>query len=412
MFKGSKVKEIDSSGIVWSGDKPSIRKDLMKSGYGFIMFYMPSCGYCHQASPIIQKLADKLSGSTLDVLAMDGTKYPSVMQKLGVHGYPTIVAIEKHQVKMGDEVRRESESVYLDEICKRGSWPKGKLCSSSFGYSRPGTNAKMMYDYRDSGGWRSTGYPDQLSFNPLTAYHKSGVNGVPLTRLTGEYAGPQAAHAYSTRFGMSAGSFNPESGTDLVFPVFPQVIQDPITGQSVPNVLRFGMSRGSVLYIDPGIFMDRKSAETKLIQKHRKLARQGKRGAVYDQLRRGSTGPAVVAKLVKIEGPGFFGKMKWRRGTRSVWNQLKKYHPVFLADTGVGSRGIKGWISKNIGPTHASRMIMERKKEKFAKKYNKPAVLIDTVESKTYLFTKKGGSGIHYRNNPSTVLRQVKQILG
>jgi thiol-disulfide isomerase/thioredoxin len=87
--------------------------------HGMVIIAAEWCGYCQQAKePWIQfrKIAKKQFG----VAAVDAVKYPALVKKLNITGYPTIIVIDK---KGNYETYTGSRDIFslTDKLCSLDS---------------------------------------------------------------------------------------------------------------------------------------------------------------------------------------------------------------------------------------------------------------------------------------------------
>jgi thiol-disulfide isomerase/thioredoxin len=85
---------------------------------GLVMVKADWCGYCKRAMPELQKVSN-MTGNAYPIYKIDADKNKSLVNSMGVNGYPTIMFIERDgKLSEKYEGERDSKSI-LDKICKK-----------------------------------------------------------------------------------------------------------------------------------------------------------------------------------------------------------------------------------------------------------------------------------------------------
>jgi thiol-disulfide isomerase/thioredoxin len=85
---------------------------------GLLIVKADWCGHCKRTLPELEKVAD-MTGSVFPIYKLDADKYPSVVKRLGVEGFPTIFWIDR-KGQVGDTYEGErSTAAFLKAVCNK-----------------------------------------------------------------------------------------------------------------------------------------------------------------------------------------------------------------------------------------------------------------------------------------------------
>ena len=109
----------------------------------------------------------------------------------------------------------------------------------------------------------------------------------------------------------------------------------------------------------------------------------------------------------------YWSELPQRKNCQTLWNAIKKYHPIILTATMANKHiaiGKQKWCMKNLDNINKSQIFpVEHSKDKqlYAAKNT---ILIDDLEKNIKQFKNAGGKAILFKNNKQTI-EELNKIL-
>ena len=146
------------SAVVDANDKSFNSEVKRHDGIVIVEFYAPWCGHCKNLAPEYDKAASNLKG-VAKVVAVDATQSPSVAQRYGVQGYPTIKVFGADKTKPEDYQGARTADGITTEVMKHVNKlvKTRKSGGASSGTSRSSSSGSGSGNNNGSGSKRSAG---------------------------------------------------------------------------------------------------------------------------------------------------------------------------------------------------------------------------------------------------------------
>jgi thiol-disulfide isomerase/thioredoxin len=114
LFKNSKVIELTPKHV---NEKGYIVHSSVNNKKGMLAVVASWCGYCKLLKKEYIDTSNML-GSSFPMFYLDSDKYPDLVKKLQVNGYPTILYINRYGKLYKKYQDERSKTAFLENICK------------------------------------------------------------------------------------------------------------------------------------------------------------------------------------------------------------------------------------------------------------------------------------------------------
>lgn len=111
------VIELNPKHFIFSNKTIKINHPLAKNKKALIAIVASWCGHCQHLKPIYSRVS-KYFGNSFPLFTIESTKYPDLVKKLNVRGYPTVRYINRDGSIGKDYSGERSVDGFLKDICK------------------------------------------------------------------------------------------------------------------------------------------------------------------------------------------------------------------------------------------------------------------------------------------------------
>lgn len=113
------VIELTPQNVVITQGKIKINHPALSDGkQGLLTVTAAWCGHCKRLKPVYSEVSGYL-GNSFPLFNIDAVKYASLVQKMGVKGFPSIKYISKTGYLGSDYMQDRTVDAFLKDICNK-----------------------------------------------------------------------------------------------------------------------------------------------------------------------------------------------------------------------------------------------------------------------------------------------------